>query len=219
MMETMNMQRDDWPEQLRQFAGLIFDCDGTLADSMPQHYEAWHETMMRYDIDFDETTFYSWGGMPTEKIIERLSKRDDKSLDVAKVAAEKEAAFERRADDATPYPEVVAVVRQMSGRMPMSVASGGLRDIVRRQVAALGLAEALPVVVASEDTERHKPEPDVFLEAARRMGVEPTRCLVWEDSPLGVRAAEAAGMACVDVAKDPWRTHGWDWSATEPAND
>ena len=213
------MQRDDWAEHLQQFAGLIFDCDGTLADSMPQHYQAWHETMMRYGIVFEESTFYSWGGMPTEKIIERLADRDGKSLDVAAVAAEKEAAFERRADDATPYREVVSVVRQMSGRMPMSVASGGLRDIVRRQVKALGLSKELPVVVASEDTERHKPEPDVFLEAARRMGVEAERCLVWEDSPLGVRAAEAAGMACVDVAKNPWQMHGFELSATTATND
>ncbi|TWU46095.1 Fructose-1-phosphate phosphatase YqaB [Rubripirellula tenax] len=185
-----------------EFAGLIFDCDGTLSHSMPLHYVAWRDTMSRHGIVFTEGRFYSMGGMPSEKIITTLSQEQDVSVDADALAAEKEAAFANLIDQLPALEIVVDVARRHHGRMPMSVASGGIRPIIDRQLAKMGIAELFDAIVTAEDTKLHKPEPDVFLEAARRMGVEPTQCLVFEDSPLGFQAAEAAGMKWIDVR--PW---------------
>ena len=183
----------------QNYSGLIFDCDGTLTDSMPLHFIAWHETMNRYGIDFTEERFYALGGMRTEKIIGLLAEEHGIEIDVPAASAQKEAAFLTHLDKLQPREDICQIARDHAGKIPLAVASGGERDIVVAQLKRIGLTEIFPVVVAAEDTELHKPHPDVFLEAARRLGVDPTGCLVYEDSPLGFQAAEAAGMQYVDV--------------------
>ncbi len=182
-----------------RYDALIFDCDGTLTDSMPLHFVAWHKTMSRYGIDFPEDKFYSMAGMPSEKIIAVLSDEQSVSIDTDTAAAEKEAAFELMIDQLQPLERVCAVARQYHGKLPLAVASGGIRRIIDAQLKQIGIEHLFSCRVTAEDTTRHKPEPDVFLEAARRLGVDPRRCLVFEDSPLGFLAAERAGMAWVDV--------------------
>lgn len=194
----------DWPTRLAKYDGLIFDCDGTLTDSMPLHYRAWNSTMTRHGIDFPEAKFYEWGGMPTDTIIKRLSGEQSVQVDVEAAGNEKEAAFTALLDELQPRSNVVQIVHDMNGRVAMSVASGGFRDPVRAQIKHIGLLDLLPIIVTAEDTQRHKPEPDVFLEAARRMNIPPALCLVLEDSPLGFAAAKAAGMDSVDVRGDDW---------------
>lgn len=182
-----------------RYEGLIFDCDGTLTDSMPLHYLAWNETMTRHGIDFPEARFYAMGGMPSEKIIAVLSSEQGVSVDVDLATEEKEANFIARIPGVERLAHVTEIAERHLDRVVMSVASGGMRDIVANQLRTIGVADWFPVLVGSEDTELHKPEPDVFLCAAERMGVDPKRCLVFEDSPLGFEAAERAGMDWVDV--------------------
>ncbi len=182
-----------------QFDGLIFDCDGTLTDSMPLHYEAWHQTMTRYGIEFTEVRFYSMAGMPSEKIIAELCHEQSKTIDIDTAAHEKETAFERLIDRLQPLDRVCHIAARYHGRLPMAVASGGIRRIIDAQLERIELSHLFSVRVTAEDTELHKPEPDVFLEAARQLGVSPFRCLVFEDSPLGFEAACRAGMGWVDV--------------------
>lgn len=182
-----------------KYDGLIFDCDGTLADSMPLHYVAWHETLLRYGIEFTNDRFYSMGGMPSAGIVRILAEEQNVVVDPPRVADEKEAAFTELIVQVQPKVAVCEIAQQFHQKKPMAVASGSGRDIVQRQLAALGISDLFATIVASEDTERHKPEPDVFLEAASRLGVDPTRCVVFEDSPLGFQAADAAGMDWVDV--------------------
>jgi beta-phosphoglucomutase-like phosphatase (HAD superfamily) len=182
-----------------RYEGLIFDCDGTLTNSMPLHYLAWHETMTRYGIEFPEPRFYAMGGMPSEKIIEVLSSEQGVTVDVDLATEEKEANFIARIPEVERLAHVTDIAERHLHRIAMSVASGGMRDIVADQLRAIGVADWFPVLVGSEDTELHKPEPDVFLCAAERMGVDPKRCLVFEDSPLGFQAAQKAGMDWVDV--------------------
>ncbi|HEX7599350.1 MAG TPA: HAD-IA family hydrolase [Polyangia bacterium] len=178
---------------------LIFDCDGTLADTMPAHYEAWQEVLRPHGIRFPEERFYSMGGMPTDKIVIELSGESGKAVDVDALVLDKALAFEQKMGDVRPIPEVVEVARANRGKLPMAVASGGTRRMVEMTLAQIGVLDWFPVVVTAEDTLRHKPEPDVFLEAARRLGVAPTDCTVYEDTDLGLEAARRAGMHGVDV--------------------
>lgn len=179
--------------------GLIFDCDGTLTDSMPLHYVAWREVLGRHGIAFDEDRFYALGGMPTDKIIAMLAAETGTSLDPLAVAHEKEQAFLDNMHLLEEIPAITQIVREQRGRLKMAVASGGFRNVVQRQLQQLRLSDYFDAVVTAEDTQRHKPEPDVFLEAARRLGVPPGRCRVYEDSDLGIEAARRAGMPWVDV--------------------
>lgn len=178
---------------------LIFDCDGTLTDSMPLHFVAWNQTMRRYGIEFSEDRFYELGGIPSDKIIQMLADEARLSLDVAAVTLEKEQAFLESMPLLDEIGAITSIVREHKGKLPMAVASGGFRDIVVKQIAHIGLEGWFDTVVTAEDTTRHKPEPDVFLEAARRLGVAPANCRVYEDADLGIEAARRAGMQWVDV--------------------
>jgi len=183
--------------------GLIFDCDGTLADTMPAHYRAWLTMLGRHGIPFPEDRFYGLGGMPSERIIPLLAA--DAHVEVGDIAAmvmEKEALYLESLDAVLPIAAVLAIAEQHRGVLPMAVASGGERYVVLRTLATIGAADWFDAVVGAEDTARHKPEPDVFLEAARRIGVEPDGCVVFEDTEFGLEAARRAGMVGVDVR--PW---------------
>lgn len=181
------------------FEGFIFDCDGTLADTMPLHFVAWQEVMTGYGFAFDEDLFYSLGGKPTEKIVAELSTEQKIEVDIAQVTYEKEAAFVEMLSDVQPIESIVAIAHAYQGKLPMGVGSGGQREVVHQILRQLKLDSVFDCVVGSEDTPKHKPEPDVFLEVARRLNVTPENCLVFEDADLGVEAAKRAGMACFDV--------------------
>ncbi len=178
---------------------LIFDCDGTLTDSMPLHFVAWSQTMRRFGIEFSEDRFYELGGIPSDKIIQMLADEAQLLLDVAAVTQEKEQVFLDSLHLLEEIAAITSIVRENKGKLPMAVASGGFRDIVAKQIAHIGLEGWFDTLVTAEDTARHKPEPDVFLEAARRLGVAPANCLVYEDADLGIEAARRAGMQWVDV--------------------
>lgn len=182
---------------------LIFDCDGTLTDSMPLHYVAWCQTLDRYGLEFPEPRFYEMGGVPTDKIIHILCQEQGVSVDVGRVAEEKEREFLLNLDDVRPNHPVCEIARRHHGRLPMAVASGGVRAVVIDQLDKIAMRQYFQAIVAAEDTQRHKPEPDVFLEAARRLNIPPARCLVFEDTDIGVDAARRAGMEWVDVRTLP----------------
>ena len=150
-------------------------------------------------ISFLEDQFYAMGGMPTEKIIGILSEEQGVEVDVESTSVAKEKAFVDLMDQLQPLQAVCDVASAHRGKLAMAVASGGIRPIIDRQLAQMGISDWFDAIVTSEDTELHKPEPDAFLLAAKLLGVAPTRCLVFEDSPLGFAAAEAAGMQFVDV--------------------
>ena len=182
-------------------SALIFDCDGTLTNSMPVHFVCWRQTMARHGIEFGEERFYALGGVPSDKIVSLLAAEAGLTLDAALVAEEKEQAFLDTLHLLEPIAAVVEIARLHRGQKKMAVASGGFRHVVERQLAQIGVSDWFDTIVAAEDTARHKPEPDVFLEAARRLGVAPQHCEVYEDSDLGIEAARRAGMRWVDVRK------------------
>jgi HAD superfamily hydrolase (TIGR01509 family) len=184
-------------------AGLIFDCDGTLADTMPAHYKAWTAMLGRFGIPFPEPRFYAMGGMPTASIIRVLAGEAGVVVtDVEAMVLEKEQLFLTHLEAVVPIRPVLAVAAAYRGKLPMAVASGGYRDTITRTLDRLGVRDWFDATVTAEDTMRHKPDPDVFLEAARRLNVEPAKCVVFEDTDIGLEAARRAGMPGIDVR--PW---------------
>lgn len=181
------------------FAAFIFDCDGTLADTMPTHFKAWQIALGKAAGDFPEAMFYELGGVPTSRIVEILNERHGYSMPVAETVAHKEGLFLELSVEVAAIEPVVALARQWHGLKPLAVASGGHRRIVLNTLRALGIGQLFSAIVCSEDYLRGKPHPDPFLEAARRLGVQAERCLVFEDTQTGVAAATAAGMASVLV--------------------
>lgn len=182
-----------------KFRAFIFDCDGTLADNMHLHFEAWSRAMADFGGNYPEELFYEWGGVPTAEIVRRLNRKFGLSLDVDQVVLRKEYYYREMIPGVKPKHDVLAIVREHHGKTPMAVASGGHRDLVERTLRALGVYDMFAAVIAAEDYERGKPHPDPFLVAADRLGVPPGHCLVFEDTATGAEAAKAAGMACVLV--------------------
>ena len=186
----------------REFGAYIFDCDGTLADTMPLHYRAWGKLLKDYGGTLPEDLFYRLGGKPTEQILSYL--RDELAIpidDLGAAAHRKEALFLELLDEVKPIDSVVAIARRWQGIKPLAVASGGFRRNVEMTLEALGILGLFDAIVCVEDCARGKPFPDPFLEAARRLRVAATDCLVFEDSTLGIEAAVAAGMQWVLVPR------------------
>jgi HAD superfamily hydrolase (TIGR01509 family) len=184
------------------FGGYIFDLDGTLVDTMPLHYLAWEAAMQNAGLQgrLDEKLFYELGGMPSRRVAVLLGARHGLKLpDPEKVYLEKEALFKASPQKLELIGPVIEFARRVSRTCPVAVASGGTRDVVCSTLGKTGLASLFPVVVTADDVEHGKPAPDMFLLAARLMGVPPGRCLVFEDGQPGVKAAGAAGMKCVFV--------------------
>lgn len=182
-----------------KFDAYIFDCDGTLADTMPLHYKAWTAALREHNAEFPEALFYELGGVPTEKIIEILNERHGYTMPPVETAREKEQLYLELVPKILPIEPVVAIVNQLHGSVPLAVASGGHQAIVRKTLDALGITDKFDVIVGAEDYRHGKPAPDPYLEAARRLGVEPSKCLVFEDTQTGIESAKAAGMRWVLV--------------------
>jgi beta-phosphoglucomutase-like phosphatase (HAD superfamily) len=179
--------------------GLIFDCDGTLADTMPLHWLAWSQVTARHRIEFPEKRFYDLGGVPSRDILAMLQVEQGLSIDPLAIAREKEHVYLEMMHQVGPVEEVVAIARQHEGVLPMAVASGGLNPVIDQVLRHLGIRHLFQTIVTSEQVTRQKPAPDIFLEAARRLGVDPQRCRAYEDTDLGLTAIRAAGMDPVDV--------------------
>ncbi len=189
------------------FAAYLFDCDGTIADSMPLHYVAWSRALGECGCNFPEDVFYAWGGMPAAEIVATLSAQQGLALDSEQVAFRKELLYYELLPQLKAVPEVLEQIEQNfslgGGRIPMAVVSGGTRDSVTRSLTTLGIIDRFDTLVCAEDYMRSKPDPEPFLVGAQRLGVEPRRCLVFEDTEMGIQSATAAGMASVKILQ-PW---------------
>ena len=183
------------------FAGYIFDLDGTLVDTMPLHYSAWEAALRNAGLEgrLDENMFYELGGVPSRRVASLLGAHHGLTLDPEKVYLEKETLFKASLQKLELVAPVIEFARRVSATHPVAIASGGTRDVVRSTLEKTGLAPLFPIVVTADDVEHGKPSPDMFLMAARLMKVEPGECLVFEDGEPGIKAAEAAGMKWVFV--------------------
>jgi len=186
------------------FGAYLFDCDGTIADSMPLHYLAWKEALGEWNCDFDEELFYAWGGMPVSEIISTLNQRHGLNMPVEKVSRRKEALYFELLPKLKPVPEVLEHIVAEHGRTPFAVVSGSTRESVTASLVSLNLLDRFDTLVCAGDYTRSKPDPEAFLLAAARLAVAPEHCLVFEDTEMGIEAATAAGMSSVKVPP-PWQ--------------
>ena len=179
--------------------GIIFDCDGTLADTMPLHWQAWRALANRHQFEFSEERFYALGGVPSRDIIRMINEEQDRDLDPIKLSLEKEASYLPHLESVTVIEPVISVAHQHHGRVPMAVATGGTRKIISQVLSHLNIDHLFDHLVTSEDVARQKPAPDIFLKAASLMGIDPEKCLAYEDTELGLQAIRSAGMKAIDV--------------------
>jgi HAD superfamily hydrolase (TIGR01509 family) len=185
------------------FQAYLFDCDGTIADSMPLHYIAWKRALGEWNCEFDEKLFYAWGGMPIADIISALNLRQGLSMPVELVSRRKEFLYFGLLPQLKAVPEVVEHIKAQHGRIPFAVVSGSTRESVTASLLALKLLDRFETFVCAGDYKLGKPDPEAFLLAAAKLGVQPKACLVFEDTEMGIQAATAAGMASVKIPP-PW---------------
>jgi beta-phosphoglucomutase-like phosphatase (HAD superfamily) len=186
----------------RPFAAYIFDCDGTLVDSMPLHFIAWTESLLRHaaPFDFTEAVFYKYAGVREQDVVRILNAEHGSDIDPDSVAEVKSEIFRERIPEIQAIGPVAGFARSIIGK-PMSVASGSEEPTVRACLAVTGLLSLFEIIITPANVARGKPAPDMFLLAAERMGVRPEDCLVFEDGQSGLDAAKAAGMQSVFVPR------------------
>lgn len=184
------------PQHIR---GLIFDCDGTLVDSLPLHYAAWQETFAALGLTCSLDFLLQHNGKPTQRIVEIYNAEFGQGIDIAHFVAHKEQRTLARLKQVQPLEPVAALARHYHQHLPMAVVSGSTRISVERALQAAGLRELFTVLLTADDGLPPKPAPDLFLEAARRIGVMASACQVFEDADAGLAAARSAGMLATDV--------------------
>ena len=185
------------------FKAYLFDCDGTIVDSMPLHYIAWKSALSEWNCEFKEEIFYAWGGMPVAEIIASLNKQHGLKMPVNDVAMRKEALYFEILPQLKAVPEVLEHIEAQYGQIPLAVVSGSTKESVTASLNSVKLLDRFDTLVCAGDYERSKPDPEPFLTAAHRLGIAPESCLVFEDTEMGIQAATAAGMASVKVPQ-PW---------------
>ena len=189
------------------FEGFIFDHDGTLSLSMHVPFDGWIDSFRKNGGDFEFTReiaqSYAGGGM--HDTVEILNERYGCKMDPVQVVHDQEAYFFANLDKVKPYEPVVNFARQQAAEgRPIAVASGGIRETVIRTMEAVKISDLFDIVITQDDVQHSKPAPDLFLLAAEQMNVPPGKCLVFEDSHLGIQAAQRAGMAsCLVQPDDP----------------
>ena len=184
------------------FSALIFDCDGTLVDTTPAHLRSLQKALQPLALTMTPEWYYPRGGLTPKTLWDQYEALQNGSpLDREGLTQRYNVAFQLGLNQLKEITVVAEVARRWHGRVPMAVASNGRKKNVEASLEVTKLLPLFACVVAAEDVEHGKPEPDVFLEAARRMRVEPTGCVVFEDSNEGLEAARRAGMRSVDIRK------------------
>ena len=173
---------------------LIFDLDGTLADTMPVHFWAYKNILVDYGINFTPELFATLAGVPAVGTIEKLNEQFGTKMNAEEVGHFKEAEYEKIMHKMKPIIPVVDLVKKYHGKMPMAVGTGGYHRLAWKTMEILGLDKYFDILVSSNDVTHAKPHPETFLKCAELLGVEPAICEVFEDADLGIQAAKSAGM-------------------------
>jgi beta-phosphoglucomutase family hydrolase len=188
---------------------LIFDLDGTLADTMPYHFAGWKKACLKYGADLDTAFLRKHTGTPGWVIAAEILKKCglDGSVSVDEIMNEKLVQFYSLQHQVKPIIPVVEIAKKYYGRMPMAIGTGGHRDAVERTLEVTDLRKYFDIIVTANDVSSYKPHPETFLKCAELMNVDPSVVEVFEDSELGIQAALNAGMMVTDVRS--WYDSNW----------
>ena len=181
--------------------GLIFDLDGTIADTMPIHYLAWRNAASKFGIDFTIELFGQLAGIPLYPTVQKLNERFGKNIDPKEMGDAKENEYEENMHKMKPVKPVVGLIKKYHGKLPMAIGTGGCRRLSQKALQIIGVDQYIDNLVSAGDVQKHKPHPDTFLRCAELINVTPELCQVFEDGILGIQAAKTAGMMVVDVTK------------------
>ncbi len=173
---------------------LIFDLDGTLADTMPVHFWAYKNILIEYGIEFTPELFATLAGIPAVGTIKKLNELFGTKMNAEEVGHQKEDEYEKIMHKIKPISAVVELAKKYHGKMPMAVGTGGYNRLAWKTMNILGLDKYFDILVSGDDVTHSKPHPETFLKCAELLGVEPKNCEVFEDSVLGIQAAKSAGM-------------------------
>ncbi len=179
--------------------GLIFDIDGTISDTMSIHLKAYQDTAAEYGFEITPEIFYSMSGIPAYQTSVLLKEKFGLTFDPMEFSERKESHFLKNIHLAVPIMPVIKIIKEYFGKLPMACGTGGTRFYALKTLELAGVRSYFEHIVTAEDVLNHKPHPDTFLEAARLLGVSPQYCQVFEDSHLGIQAANSAGMIATDI--------------------
>lgn len=188
-------------ELIEKYQGFIFDMDGTLVDSMPSHLAGWQIAAKEFGFSFDADWFYELGGVPSRKIAQLIEETQQIQLNLDAVTTVKANYFLSVIENATVYPYVKDLIPQLSKVRPLAVGTGAIRKNTLLILENNQILQYFKTITTADDVIHHKPNPDTFLLSAAKMNVKPSECLVFEDTEIGLQAAQAAGMDCILVRK------------------
>lgn len=183
----------------QQAKALIFDLDGTIANTMPNHFISWRKAVSPYGIDFNATLFMELTGMPRTATIEKLNEMFGTKMNPDKVGRVKEDHFKTLVNSTEEIVVVTDVIRKYHTILPMSIGTGSTKSGAKKTLEVINMQNYFEIVITADDILKHKPHPETFLKCAELMGVKPQNCVVFEDGILGMNAAEEAGMMVIDV--------------------
>jgi beta-phosphoglucomutase family hydrolase len=183
----------------QQAKALIFDLDGTIANTMPNHFKSWRKAVVPYGIDFDAALFMQLTGMPRTATIKKLNEMFGTKMNPVIVGKVKEDHFNTLVDLTEEIEVVTDVIRKYHTILPMSIGTGSTKNGAKKTIEVIGFENYFDIVITADDIINHKPHPETFLKCAELMGVKPQDCVVFEDGILGMNAAAEAGMMVIDV--------------------
>lgn len=183
----------------REFAAFLFDFDGTVADTMPAHLDAWNKALSFYGLTLSKDQHQEWAGRPTRQIVQMLSEKHGIEIPTDEFLQSKETHYMKSIHAVKEIPPIVEIMKGAHGIIPMAVVSGSRRKQIEMTLKLLNLSHYFDLIVGAEDYVHGKPAPDCFLKAAQLLKVKPEECLAFEDADLGIQSAHAAGMPCLRV--------------------
>ncbi|WP_404341771.1 HAD family hydrolase [Pseudoalteromonas mariniglutinosa] len=184
---------------LSAYAGIVFDMDGTLIDSMGGHLQAWQQTCEAFGYEFDFDFMYGLGGVPTLATIDILNEKYQRDHDPQQVAKRKHEFWLAMQHQPVVIADTLAVLDNYKSIMPVGVGTGAERDHAVQLLTDTGLIDKIQALVTASDVRQGKPHPETFLTVAKQLGVAPSKCVVFEDTQIGYQAAQRAGMDCILV--------------------
>ncbi|AOW21195.1 HAD family hydrolase [Urechidicola croceus] len=179
--------------------GLIFDLDGTVANTMQNHFTSWRHAILPHGIDFNQELFLSLTGMPRHATIAKLNEMFGTSMNLQEVGDAKATHYKSLAHTTQEIEVVTDVIKRYHTILPMSIGTGSTKAGAKYTLETIGYSQFFDIVITADDIEKPKPHPETFLKCADLMGIKPKDCIVFEDGELGMIAAREVGMAVIDV--------------------